>query len=121
MIGYTTIGSSDLERSAAFYEPILSALGASRAFAHDKAIAWAFGNGQMVMAHLPYDGKAQTIGNGSMVALSAPDSATVDQLYAKAMELGGTDEGAPGARSENFYAAYFRDPDGNKLNLHCMS
>jgi predicted lactoylglutathione lyase len=65
----------------------------------------------------PYDGKAATVGNGTMVALVLDSKAKVDALYKKALELGGTDEGAPGPRGDSgFYAAYFRDLDGNKLN-----
>ena len=64
----------------------------------------------------PYDGNAATVGNGVMVALRAPSKETVDALHAKALELGGQDEGAPGPRGDGFYAGYFRDLDGNKLN-----
>ena len=69
----------------------------------------------------PFDGNPATVGNGVMVALMVDSTDKVDALYAKAIELGGTDEGAPGARSDNFYAGYFRDLDGNKLNFFCMT
>ena len=69
----------------------------------------------------PYDGKPATVGNGVMVALAMDSPEKVDAVYAKALELGGTDEGAPGPRSEQFYAGYFRDLDGNKLNAFCMT
>ena len=68
----------------------------------------------------PHDGKPATVGNGGMVALRAPSKAAVDALHAKALALGGTDEGAPGPRSDAFYAGYFRDLDGNKLNAFFM-
>ena len=70
----------------------------------------------------PYDGKPATVGNGMMVALAAKNTDQVDALHAKALELGGADEGAPGPRGDSgFYAAYFRDLDGNKLSAFCMS
>ena len=68
----------------------------------------------------PYDGKAATIGNGVMVALVVDSPAKVDTIHAKALELGGRDEGAAGPRGDGFYAGYFRDLDGNKLNVFCM-
>ena len=71
-------------------------------------------------ATLPFDGQPATVGNGVMVALEARDRAQVDRLHAIALAHGGSDEGAPGARGEGFYAGYFRDPDGNKLNAFVM-
>ena len=68
----------------------------------------------------PFDGKPATVGNGVMVALAARSRAHVDAIYRKAIELGATDEGAPGPRGDNFYAGYFRDLDGNKLNAFFM-
>jgi predicted lactoylglutathione lyase len=64
----------------------------------------------------PFDGQDATVGNGVMVALDAKDTAQVDRLHAIALASGGTCEGPPGPRGEGFYAGYFRDPDGNKLN-----
>jgi predicted lactoylglutathione lyase len=69
----------------------------------------------MVAICKPYDGKPMTVGNGAMFAFAAKDREMVDNVYAKAMSLGSTDEGAPGARTDNFYGAYFRDLEGNKL------
>ena len=83
----------------------------------DTFIAWATGPGQPSVAITkPFDGEPATVGNGVMVALAAKDQEQVKQLHAKALELGGTDEGAPGPRGDGgFYAGYFRDLDGNKL------
>jgi predicted lactoylglutathione lyase len=64
----------------------------------------------------PFDGNPATVGNGVMVAMKMPSKEAVDAFYQKAIELGATDEGAPGQRGEGFYAGYFRDLDGNKLN-----
>lgn len=122
MIGYTSLGTNDLKRSAAFYDALLAELGGQRLMEFDDFIVW---SGQPAGAafsvHLPYDGKLATVGNGVMIALSASSRAQVDAVYRKAIELGAADEGKPGQRADNgFYAAYFRDPDGNKLNVHHM-
>ena len=69
----------------------------------------------------PANGQAATVGNGTMVALTAKDRAQVDAFYEHAKTLGCTCEGAPGERMPGFYAAYFRDLDGNKLNAFCMT
>jgi predicted lactoylglutathione lyase len=69
----------------------------------------------------PWDGQPATVGNGTMVALLADAPATVDAVHAKALALGGADEGTPGERGAGFYAGYFRDLDGNKLNVFCLT
>ena len=121
MIGYVTLGTSDLKRASAFYDALLAELGGKRTMDFDGFIVW--GNsktGAGLALTKPFDGKAATVGNGVMVALAAPSKAKVDAVYKKAMELGAKDEGKPGPRGETFYAAYFRDPDGNKLNAFYM-
>lgn len=124
MIAYTTVGTNDLAKSAAFYDALLGELGAKRAMEIDRVIIWAAGEGQPLFAIAePANGQPATVGNGTMVSLAGGDQATVDRLHAKAIELGATDEGAPGPRNNagfEFYAGYFRDPDGNKLNAFCM-
>jgi catechol 2,3-dioxygenase-like lactoylglutathione lyase family enzyme len=121
MIGYTTFGTNDLERAGKFYDGLFAVLGGKRAMATDGLILWATGPGTpMVGVIKPHDGKTATRGNGTMIALAAKDKAQVDAIYAKAIELGGTDEGKPGPRGGNFYAGYFRDLDGNKLNAFFM-
>lgn len=118
MIGYVTLGTNDLPRAAAFYDALLAELGAKRMMENDQFVAWS------VRPELPglgitkpFDKKSATVGNGVMVALNVDSTAKVDALHRKALQLGGTDEGAPGPRGEGFYAGYFRDPDGNKLNF----
>jgi predicted lactoylglutathione lyase len=74
----------------------------------------------MLCVCLPYDGNAASVGNGVMAALAAKDKEMVGRIYDLALSLGGTDEGKPGPRGEGFYAAYFRDLDGNKLNAYCF-
>ena len=123
MIGYVTIGTNDLPRAAAFYDALLAELGASRMMDEEQFVAWAVAPDKpAVSVTKPYDGNAATVGNGMMVALLVDSTDKVDALHRKALELGGTDEGAPGPRgSSGFYAGYFRDLDGNKLNAFCMT
>lgn len=116
MIAYVTLGTNDIERAAAFYDDLLSVVGAQRAIDTDGLIAWAAGGPPMVCVIKPNDGNAATVGNGTMVALAMENSAQVDALHKKALELGAADEGAPGPRGDAYYIGYFRDLDGNKLN-----
>ena len=121
MIGYVTLGTNDLARGAKFYDAIAAEMGIGRMMENERFIAWgAPGRGAGIGLTKPFDQQAATVGNGVMVALEAADRAQVDRLHALALSLGGADEGAPGLRSETFYAAYFRDPDGNKLNAFFM-
>lgn len=121
MIGYVTLGSNNIPRAAAFYDALLAEVGAKRFMESDTFIAWSVNPKSAGLSVIkPYDGKTATVGNGVMVGLVVEKPAQVDALYKKAMELGATDEGAPGPRGEGFYAGYFRDLDGNKLNFFCM-
>jgi catechol 2,3-dioxygenase-like lactoylglutathione lyase family enzyme len=121
MIGYVTLGTNDLERAARFYDALLGEIGAGRFMQDDRFVAWAVAPDKPSLGVIkPWDGQPATVGNGVMVALVVDSPAKVDALYRKAMELGATDEGKPGPRGDGFYAAYFRDPDGNKLNFFCF-
>ena len=127
MIGYVTLGTNDLERAAGFYDPLAAELGVGRMMEFDSFIAWGEPGGAAgIAATKPYDGKAASVGNGTMVALQAADRDQVERLYEIALAHGGTCGGEPGPRGEAdangtvFYAAYFRDPDGNKLNAFTM-
>jgi len=120
MIGYVCLGTNDLPRAAKFYDALLPGIGAKRVMEAGNFIAWGTGQGPMLALTKPFNGKAATVGNGDMVALAVDSSAKVDAMYRKALELGGTDEGPAGPRSEGFYAGYFRDPDGNKLSFFHM-
>ena len=124
MIGYVTLGSDDMARARAFYDALLGTIGAKRLMEFGDEFGgftmWGTGFGQPGLAVTnPYNKEPATAGNGNMVAIVLKERAQVDALYAKALELGGTDEGPPGVRGEEgpqaFYGAYFRDPDGNKL------
>jgi len=118
MIGYVTLGTNDLKRAAAFYDGLLAEIGAKRMMQGEDFIAWSIKPDLPGLGVTkPFDKKAATVGNGVMVALAVDSEAKVIAIHSKALQLGGTDEGAPGKRSENFYAGYFRDLDGNKLNV----
>lgn len=121
MIGYVTLGTNDLARGAAFYDAMAAELGTARMMEWDGAIAWGTpGGGAGVALMRPFDGNAASVGNGVMVAFEAKDEAQVDRLHAVALAHGGSCEGVPGPRGDSFYAAYFRDQDGNKLNAFVM-
>ena len=121
MVGYVTLGTNDAARAAKFYDTLLGELGAKRVMEFGPFILWGTSLTDPCLAITPpHDGQPATVGNGVMVALRAPSKAAVDALHAKALALGGTDEGAPGPRSDAFYAGYFRDLDGNKLNAFFM-
>jgi len=121
VIGYITLGTSDLKRAATFYDALLAEVGAKRYMESEKFVAWAVRPDLPALGViLPFDGRAATPGNGTMVALAADSTEVVDRLHRKAMSLGAKDEGAPGPRGQGFYAGYFRDLDGNKLNVFFM-
>ena len=121
MIGYVTLGTNDLPRAAAFYDKIAAEMGVGRMMEFDTFIAWGEPGGKPgIGLTKPFDGNDACIGNGVMVALEAKDRDQVQRIYDIALANGGSDEGAPGPRGDNFYAAYFRDPDGNKLNAYLM-
>ena len=116
MISYTCVGTNDVERARRFYEPLFSLMGAKPMFNSDRGFSFGVDPKQpMFMVLKPYDGQAATVGNGMMITLAAKDKAQVEALHAKALALGGQDEGAPGFRGDRWYLAYFRDLDGNKL------
>ncbi|MEJ2603633.1 MAG: VOC family protein [Gammaproteobacteria bacterium] len=122
MIGYVTLGTNDLDRAVAFYDDLLSGMGASRFMNEETFVAWTTAPDKPGLSVTrPYDGQPATVGNGVMVALMVDSPEKVDALHARALELGGSDEGAPGPRGEGFYAGYFRDLDGNKLNFFCLT
>jgi catechol 2,3-dioxygenase-like lactoylglutathione lyase family enzyme len=121
MIGYVTLGTNDLARAAAFYDTLLAELGAKRLMEFGRGIAWGVSWDKASLGiTTPFDGQPATVGNGVMVALACGSKEVVDRVHRKALELGATDEGAVGPRGDGFYAGYFRDLDGNKLNVFFM-
>ncbi|ABC64473.1 VOC family protein [Erythrobacter litoralis] len=123
MIGYVTLGTNDLAKHAPFYDAIAKAMGVGRMMEFDSFIAWGeMGGAPGVALTKPFDGKEATVGNGTMVALQVAGPDKVKEIYDIALSHGGSDEGEPGPRGDDgFYAAYFRDPQGNKLNAFCMT
>ena len=116
MLGYVTIGTSDIDRACAFYDGLLGEVGARQLFGQDRIKFYGTGMDQAMLGLCtPYDEKPHTVGNGSMVAIPGGSPEGVDKLYKKAIELGATDEGEPGQRLPVFYGGYVRDLDGNKL------
>ena len=117
MLAYTTIGTSDMDRAVAFYDALLAELGAKQLFGMDRIKFYGKSTDEPMLALcIPYDEEPHEPGNGWMVAIPGGSKEGVDKLYAKALELGATDEGKPGDRIPNvFYGAYVRDLDGNKL------
>ncbi len=123
MIGYVTLGTNDLDRAAKFYDVLLAEFGAKRIMETERFIVWGGStpNATALSVIKPFDGNPAAVGNGVMVALYADSQEKVQAIYNKALSLGATDEGAPGPRGDGgFYAAYFRDLDGNKLNAFFM-
>jgi len=126
MIGYVTLGTDNLERAQAYYDALLAEIGARRLLTMDHGFTmWGTDWGRPALVVTPpYDGKPAVAGNGNMAALVVDSREKVDRFHARALELGGTDEGPPGLRGPEgpraFYGAYFRDPDGNKLCVFRM-
>ncbi|MFT4001817.1 MAG: VOC family protein [Rhizobium sp.] len=123
MLLYVTLGSNDISRAQVFYDAVLPVLGYRRQRSSDEEIGYAADGDTRCRfwVVVPYDRRTATIGNGSMIALHAESRAAVDAFHTAALAHGGMDEGRPGLRSfhANFYAAYVRDPDGNKLSAVC--
>jgi len=122
MIGYVTLGTNDLAMAAPFYDALAAELGVGRMMEFDSFIAWGKPGGAAgIGLTKPFDGNPASVGNGVMVALAAKDEAQVQRLYDIALAHGGTCEGPCGDRGGGFYAGYFRDLDGNKLNAFVMA
>ena len=116
MIGYVTIGTNDFERAKGFYSALLGEIGAKEIPVSERMAMYGAGPGPMIAVCTPFDEKSACVGNGTMVAIAVDSPEKVAKLHAKALELGGTDEGAPGPRGDGgLHFGYFRDLDGNKL------
>jgi predicted lactoylglutathione lyase len=122
MIGYVTLGTNDIERAASFYDQLFGEVGGQRSMQSDRFIAWSVSpKAPALMIAKPFDGKPATVGNGVMAALVVDSKEKVALVHRKALELGASDEGAVGPRGVGgFYGGYFRDLDGNKLNVFCI-
>jgi catechol 2,3-dioxygenase-like lactoylglutathione lyase family enzyme len=120
MIGYITIGASDSEKSGAFYDAVLGAIGNERKFADGGWVGYGpkREDAHSVYVCPPFDKQAASAGNGMMIAFVAPSKDAVNIAYQAGLNAGGSDEGSPGPRPEDsttFYGAYLRDPTGNKI------
>jgi len=116
MLAYVTLGANDIEKARAFYSALLGEIGAKELFNNNRLYFYGTGPGApMIAVGGPYDGEAATNGNGTMLAISVGSRENVEAIHAKALELGASDEGAPGERMPGFYGGYVRDADGNKL------
>lgn len=121
MIGYITLGTNDLKKSGEYFDKLFAPLGAKRLLDLPRGIFWGTGFDQPFMGLMtPSNGEPANVGNGTMVAIAAKDRAQVDSFYAHALAHGCTCEGAPGERMPGFYAAYFRTPEGHKMNMFKM-
>ena len=120
MINYVMVGTNRFDAAVTFYDALLTAMGATRAYATPKNVGWGWGIGTpMFIVTTPYDQQQASIGNGSMVAFDVATAESVDALHAKVLALGGTSAGDPGPRGEHLYVGYWRDLDGNKFNFIC--
>ena len=124
MYSHTTLGTNDPAAARRFYDAVMAVLGHLPLFPlDDPRIAYGTFAGPKLFIGQPFDGKPAASGNGPHLAFSVPDRATVDAFHAAALAGGGSDEGAPGLRPHyhaNYYGAYVRDPDGNKLQAVCQ-
>ena len=116
MIGYVTIGVTDMDRAVAFYDGLLGEVGAKLLMDMGRIKFYGTGQGPMIAICTPHNEQPQSAGNGNMIAIPGGSEEGVQKLYAKAIALGATDDGEPGARIPDvFYGAYVRDHDNNKL------
>lgn len=126
MIGYMLVGTNNFPKAVEFFDALFASINIGRVLEEDNSfVAWATGpDAPAVCVTVPYNKEPATVGNGVMVALVRDTVEEVNALYNKAIELGASDEGKPGFRGESdnsgFYAAYFRDLDGNKFNAFCV-
>lgn len=116
MLAYVTVGTADLEKAQAYYNALFEDLGASIIMDMERLVVYGTpAGGAMFSVCTPFDEGEASPGNGWMASIGAGSAEMVDKLHAKALELGGTNEGDPGPRGDGFYGGYFRDPDGNKI------
>ncbi len=120
MINYVMVGTNRFEAAVAFYDALMTDMGATRAYATERSVGWGWGIGTpLFIVTRPFDQQRATIGNGCMTAFDVATAEAVDTLHAKVLALGGTSEGDPGPRGDQVYAGYWRDLDGNKFNFIC--
>ncbi len=124
MFSHVTIGSDDPDKAAEFYDAVLGTLGIGVFFKGEGIASYGTATGPKTFVVRPFDGQPAVPGNGGHIAYLAESRAQVDAFHAKALELGGSCEGPPGVRAHyhpNYYGAYVRDPEGNKIQAVCHS
>jgi catechol 2,3-dioxygenase-like lactoylglutathione lyase family enzyme len=122
VLSHVTLGVRDIARASAFYDAVLGELGITRGKSGEGFAGWGSGHEGGFFAQRPINGQPASVGNGVSVSFLAPSRDAVDRFYAKAIALGAGDEGRPGLRPNyhaDYYAAYVRDPDGNKVAAVC--
>ena len=120
IFSFVMVGTNDLEKSSKFYDAVLVHLGMKRVTITERYIGYGHSSEVKFYITKPHNKEIATVGNGTMVALSAETKEAVDKFYATALENGATDEGKPGARSDGNYYSYIRDLDGNKITARCL-
>ncbi|MBU1383447.1 MAG: VOC family protein [Alphaproteobacteria bacterium] len=121
LVSHVSVGVTDVSRAGAFYDAVLSVLGARRIMEHAVGIGYGRTFPEF-WATLPHDGQTAAPGNGTHICFNAPDAATVEAFHAAGLAAGGADDGAPGPRPEyapGYFAAFLLDPDGNKVEAMC--
>ncbi|TAJ64161.1 VOC family protein [Brevundimonas sp.] len=121
LVSHVSVGVSDLARAGAFYDAALAPLGVRRVMEHPMGIAWGRSFPEF-WASRPHDRAPPSAGNGVHVCFNAPDQAAVAAFHAAGVAAGGRDDGPPGLRPDyapGYYAAFLRDPDGNKVEALC--
>jgi len=122
MIGYVTLGTNDLPRAANFYDTLFGEIGAKRLWEFERGIAWGTSPDAASLGIMrPFDGKPASVGNGTMAGIKVATRDEVMRVHARALQLGGKDEGPVGERGPSFFGGYFRDLDGNKLAVFSMA
>jgi hypothetical protein len=120
VINYLIVGTNKFDQALAFYQTLMSDMGATQVYASERSAGWGWGVGTpMFIVNTPFDQQPATIGNGSMIAFDLATPELVDSLHAKVLALGGSSEGDPGPRGDQLYCGYWRDLDGNKFNFIC--
>ncbi|MFC3712832.1 VOC family protein [Sphingoaurantiacus capsulatus] len=122
MFSHVTLGTNDVTKAEPFYDAIMAVLGQPSLMKQGGSLAYGSWTGEKIFIVPPFDGRPASHGNGEHIAFITQDRAIVDAFHAAALANGGSDEGAPGLRPHyhaNYYGAYVRDPDGNKLQAVC--